>query len=198
MSKLTNVYPKPHQTPSQTTTRPLTRLRNRGLAMDGSFRLPPSALDDGRGTTLVLDHYADPNLPRAGSGPTEFVSLLSPEGLKAMMRAGYRYAKTLHEEGKLEILQPIARDRFGHEDMVHYPRASGASGAVAGVGGKSETGIGAIYSGGKGAAVDAVMAAADRAAEGVMDAVGGDDDALSTEEEREEEESGAGALRARL
>jgi hypothetical protein len=43
--------------------------------MDGSFRLPASALEgNGNGTTLVLDHTKDPAF-QTGTAPTEFVKL---------------------------------------------------------------------------------------------------------------------------
>lgn len=171
-----------------------------GLVLDGSFRLPASALQDEEGKTLVLDPYKDPQLPRAGGGgPTDFVTLLSPEAIKAMMRAGYRYAKQMHERGELGMLQPIAKDRFGHEEMVHWPRSAAAE-AVDAVARGSETGIETIYGGGEeqaaaakaaGSVADAVREAADRAAEGFMEitSAGGEEDEGEGEEQQ---------LRARL
>lgn len=129
--------------------------------MDGSFRLTTAAMEGGEGrgnTTVVLDHSCDPDLQRSG-GPTDFVTLVSPEGIKAMMRQGFKYAKRLHEEGKLAALQPIARGRFGHEEMLHHPRAASTEGmgSVLGIG--SQTGVGLLYSGGRGQAAAAASAA---------------------------------------
>jgi hypothetical protein len=78
-----------------------------------------------------------------------------------MMRAGYRYAKRLHEEGQLTMLAPIARDRFGHDELVHEPRSPSR---MAGVGGKGRTGVGAIYSGGREPSVTVAEAVAEEGA----------------------------------
>jgi hypothetical protein len=156
-----------HLTPSKPDTDKPT-----GLVLDGSFRLPASALEDEAGKTLVLDYAKDPGFHEGG--PLEFVTLISPEGIKQLMRMGYCYAKQLHEEGKLGMLQPIARDRFGHDEWVHQPRASSQP---AGVGGGGQSGIDTIYSG--------VGAAAAAEAEGIASSGNGSD-------------SGGAELRARL
>lgn len=159
--------------------KPLKRLRNRGLTLDGSFRLPASALEDEAGRTLVLDHYKDADF-RAGTGPTDFVTLVSPERIKAMMRAGYRYAKKLHEEGQLALLQPIARDRFGHDAAAwggsHQRQPPPQSQS------QSQTGVETIYSGGGGRS----------GLEGLVD--GG----VAEQEAGDEGPSEASGLRARL
>lgn len=106
--------------------RPLTRLtmaagqqqqrRQLRRVLDGSFLmreeelLLPQGAGKGGGPVVVLDHSQDEELRREG-GPADFVTLLSPDGVKALMRMGYQYARRRDRAGHFEPLRDSLRRR---------------------------------------------------------------------------------------
>lgn len=88
--------------------RPAAKFRGR-RCIDGSFLLDESHLKifhdkDPSHPTLILDHSKDTEL---GAKGIDFVKLTTPEGIKNMMRLGYRAAQRMHEEGAFEMLEPL-------------------------------------------------------------------------------------------
>jgi len=58
--------------------------------------------------TVILNHSLDQAL--GAKGPTDFVSLVSREGLQRMLKLGYDYAKEKDKEGGFASLQGLRKE----------------------------------------------------------------------------------------